>query len=175
MNNCLLSNYFCIILNLYRNQLLVSFIDQCYSSRSAAHDIIFTSLRRAHCRLSTTIAVELNRKLEFDPHDQMFISIAVYYYQYLQKKKLFRGNRFFHDYYFLISAILICFSISILLKTVKLNMMFAVCRKRQFSVSLCNTATTEVGEIGCKFASAFEGQHEVFEINSKDGNLLIVC
>ena len=157
MNNCLLSNYFCIILNLYRNQLLVSFIDQCYSSRSAAHDIIFTSLRRAHCRLSTTIAVELNRKLEFDPHDQMCISIAVYYYQYLQKKKLFRGNRFFHDYYFLISAILICFSISILLKTVKLNMMFAVCRKRQFSVSLCNTATTEVGEIGCKFASAFEG------------------
>lgn len=116
MNNCLLSNYFCIILNLYRNPLLVSFIDQCYSSRSAAHDIIFTSLRRAHCRLSTTIAVELNRKLEFDPHDQMFISIAVYYYQYLQKKKLFRGNRFFHDYYFLISAILICFSISILLK-----------------------------------------------------------
>lgn len=116
MNNCLLSKYFCIILNLYRNPLLVSFIDQCYSSRSAAHDIIFTSLRRAHCRLSTTIAVELNRKLEFDPHDQMFISIAVYYYQYLQKKKLFRGNRFFHDYYFLISAILICFSISILLK-----------------------------------------------------------
>lgn len=148
MNNCLLSNYFCIILNLFRNPLLVSFIDQCYSSRSAAHDIIFTSLRRAHCRLSTTIAVELNRKLEFDPHDQMFISIAVYYYQYLQKKKLFRGNRFFHDYYFLISAILICCSISILLKTVKLNMMFAVCRKRQFSVSLVTQQKRRLGRLG---------------------------
>lgn len=49
---CLLSNFFCIILNLYRNPLLASFIDKYYSPRSAAYSIIFTSLRRAHCRLS---------------------------------------------------------------------------------------------------------------------------
>ena len=157
MNNCLLSNYFCIILNLYRNPLLVSFIDQCYSSRSAAHDIIFTSLRRAHCRLSTTIAVELNRKLEFDPHDQMFISITVYYYQYLQKKKLFRGNRFFHDYYFFNFGY---FNLLQYFHTFKnREVEYDVCRLPQTSIlSLpCNTAKTEVGEIGFKFASAFEG------------------
>ena len=49
---CLLSNFSCIILNLHRNPLLASFIDKYYSSRSAAYSIIFTSLRRAHCRLS---------------------------------------------------------------------------------------------------------------------------
>lgn len=148
MNNCLLSNYFCIILNLYRNPLLVSFIDQCYSSRSAAHDIIFTSLRRAHCRLSTTIAVELNRKLEFDPHDQMFISIAVYYYQYLQKKKLFRGNRFFHDYYFFNFGYFNLLQYFHTFKTVKLNMIFAVCRKRQFSVSFVTQQKRRLGRLG---------------------------
>ena len=49
---CLLSNFSCIILNLHRNPLLASFIDKYYSSRSAAYSIIFTSLRKAHCRLS---------------------------------------------------------------------------------------------------------------------------
>ena len=75
----------------------------------------------------------------------MFILIAVYYYLYLQKKKLLRANWFFPDNYFFNFGYFKLIQYFLTFQNRELE--YDVCRLPQTSILNlhCNTAKTEVG------------------------------